>query len=163
MNTKHSHDNSTKLILARALHIKDALQQLDIETKNAEASLKKSEHNTKTDILALENKYLAKRIELYNDLVQIENNLLNSQLGQSTGIDQKELIALSKEINLAETLKQRQATTHMQGSSRYLGLCSIGCDNCIYDCATCVSTCGLNGGSLGCSHGSPGITGTHPA
>lgn len=163
MNTKNRHDNATKQNLARALQIKDALQQLDIETKNAEESLKKSEQTTEADMLALENKYLATRIELYNELVQIENNLLNAQSDQSTGIDPEGLIVLSKEINLAETLKQRQATTHMYESSRFLGLCSIDCDNCIYDCAQCVSTCGLNGGGLGCSHGSPGITGTHPA
>lgn len=147
MDKHETQDNSVNLSLARALQIKEALQQLDAETQNTWTSLTATDGATQTDILALENKYQAKKTELYNELILIQNNLQNAP----TEINKEEIIALSKEINLGEILKKRQAANQSGGDNRFLGLCSIDCTHCIYDCATCVSTCGLNGGSLGCT------------
>lgn len=148
-------DQSAKMTLARVLQIKDELKRVEAETQAASAALAKAKQTEPADILKLENKYHATRLELYNELVQIESAFV--QPGETP---REDIVALSKQLDLGETLKkQRVAQKHAATSRDFCGM--TDCSRCVYDCATCVSTCGLNGGGVGCTFGAPGIAGQH--
>lgn len=131
--------------LARIEQIKEVLAKIDKDEKKGSKVLDKAGQTTETESLKLQNQFLMARLELYNETVQIEEDLLRSGARLPSRERREDILAMAKRLDLATLLRKKRLEPSKPTES-----CWIICETCIH-CTDCVTShqCGAQGNPLG--------------
>ena len=136
--------------VARLHQIRTSLLETEKQEKEALKSLAKEDAPERR--LTIERDFLRMRVELYGEQGNVLLRLLNTV---NPTIDDAEVLALAKDVNLAAKLREKRPQAGA-ASQDYANSCSVvpGCVTCYTDgCLTCV----INA-SPGCHNQCPSYT-----
>ena len=151
MNDKQIKELANQSV-ARLHQIRTSLLETEEQEKEAIKSLAKSGGDTPERRLTVERDFLRMRVELYGEQGNVLLRLLNTV---NPAIDDAEVLALAKDVNLAAKLREKRPQAGA-ASQDYANNCSVvpGCVTCYTDgCLTCV----INA-NPGCHNQCPGYS-----